>query len=393
MKTFGEQLRNYRLGRKMTQQEIADRLGLSSPYIAQMESGFKPPPPQTLVDKLALIVQVPSSERRMFLDAAEKERELQSLVKATRKVGYILSGNKVCVPQKSVSYRVQQEVDEIVDFIPRDLGFNVDLDRVIKGKHTHASDLKQLSSHDDLRSWVLTALGDRPNVWLSLLGILYEVLILTPDERLLCRHGTNRRQELNKKGKQVGQFVLLLKDILDEAQLHSEEQSLPNVIAPHEAWRNIDQALGSPGDHDEMPKTKADVDSIRRVSVVSEIVKGSEELETRSGLGSIGLPHDWFHPDQEYEACAVKSDAYMALGVWPGCKVIYELFGPIQNEDLVICQIGEGRYIRKYYDMGEQIMLQGGPLSSPVQVSRNEPSIRIVGVVRELISRFREVTL
>lgn len=124
MKTFGEQLRQLRLRRRLTQQEIADRLGLSSPYIAQMESGFKPPPPQTLVEKISGILQVRPDEKRLFFESAEKERELQSLVKATRKIGYILAGNKVCVPQKSVSYRVQQEVDELVDAVPSDLRFS-----------------------------------------------------------------------------------------------------------------------------------------------------------------------------------------------------------------------------------------------------------------------------
>jgi hypothetical protein len=84
----------------------------------------------------------------------------------------------------------------------------------------------------------------------------------------------------------------------------------------------------------------------------------------------------------------------MALGVWPGCKVIYELEGSLQNEDLVVIQQGDRFCLRKYFDLGDQILLQGGPLSRPIQVSKDQSSqssVQVVGVVRELISRFREM--
>ncbi len=393
MKTFGEQLRVYRLRRKMTQQDMADRLGLSSPYIAQMESGFKPPPPPLLVEKLSEILQIQHDERRQFIAAAEKERELQSLVKATRKIGYLLAGNKVCVPQKAVSYRVQQEIDELVDAIPRNLTFSLEIlqDRT-RGLRSGDGPVT-LQSHDDLRSWALSQLGDRPNEWLTFLGCLYDVLILTPDERLLCRHPSTDRNELSKRANEAGQFFQKLKEIIDLAKENSEEQILPDVIAPHEAWRNIDEALSAPeGEQHETvtPKGRSE-DGIRRVPIVSVVETGTDEFQDQEERGSIGLPSEWFDRESDYEACLVKSDSYVPLGVWPGCKAVYQLYAPVQNEDLVVVQMGDRRCIRKYFDLGDQILLQGGPLSRPVQVGKNETSVRVIGVVRELISRFSEM--
>ncbi len=392
MKAFGELLRDFRQERRMTQQEMADRLGLSSPYIAQMESGFKPPPPQPLVEKLSALLQLRFDEKRTFVESAEKQRELQSLVKATRKVGYVLAGNKVCVPQKSIAYRIQQEIDELVDSVPLSTSFSVD--RIKSAKGNRSTNIgKNLRSRDDIRSWALTQVGDQPSNWLALLGKMYGLLLLTPDEQLLCRQSSDIRDNIVNHGEDVGTFFSILHQTIDEAKDQVNEGILPEVIAPHEAWRNMDDLMGTPPDSavETIPKQLEGGDNIRHVPVIGVINTGSDEFEHETGLGYVGLPMDWFNVEHEYEACAVKSDAYVALGVWPGCKAIYELDAPVENEDLVVVQLGDRRCLRKYFDLGEQIMLQGGPLARPIQVSKGQSSINVIGVVRELISRFKEM--
>jgi transcriptional regulator with XRE-family HTH domain/SOS-response transcriptional repressor LexA len=389
LKHFGELLKEYRASRNLTQQEIADRLGLSSPYIAQIESGFKPPPPQLLVEKLSLILQLNYEDRREFAESAEKERELQSLVKATRKVGHILAGNKVCTPQKSVSFRIRQEIDDIINTVPRDITFSIDL---LDWGTKQPNSARVIRNHEEMKSWAITRLGDKPTAWLAFLGLLYEVLILTPDERLLCRHPTSVRINLVNSGPHVGTFFQLLEDTIKSAIHQAEEQKLPNVIAPHEAWKNIDEVLGSkPANEVIIPNKGSSDHSIQNVPVVGIIQQGTDEFEETRNLGTIGLPSEWFTSDMEYEACHVLTDSYVSLGVWPGCRAVYELFGQVQNEDLVVVQLGDRRCIRKYYDLGEEILLQGGPLSRPIRVMKNEPSIRIIGVIRDLISRFHEM--
>ena len=83
----------YRADTGLTQQQLGDRLKLSPPYIAQIESGLKPPP--QIGDRLANGGSVPPDENRAreLGEIAEYEREHQSLIKATRKLGYAVSGN------------------------------------------------------------------------------------------------------------------------------------------------------------------------------------------------------------------------------------------------------------------------------------------------------------
>ncbi len=396
MKAFGELLRDFRQRRKMTQQEMADRLGLSSPYIAQMESGFKPPPPQPLVEKIAVLLQLRFDEKRLFSEAAEKQRELQSLVKATRKVGYVLAGNKVCVPQKAIAYRIQQEIDDLVDSVPHSTSFAVDRIKIPGGMkilRSSTGELTNLRSRDDLRSWALTQIGDQPPVWLAFLGKLYGLLLLTPDERLLCRQPLDRREDIVQHGEDVGTFFSLLHQTIDESKDSVIEQILPDVIAPHEAWRNMDDLMGEPPQSmvETLPPQKEGGDNIRHIPIIGVIQTGSDEFEHESGLGYLGLPKDWFHPEHDYEACLVKSEAYVPLGVWPGCKAVYEIEGALENEDLVVVQLGDRLCLRKFFDLGDQILLQGGPLSRPIRVDKDHSSVRVVGVVRELISRFKEM--
>jgi len=392
LKTFGELLRDYRQRRKLTQQDLADRLGLSSPYIAQMESGFKPPPPNVLVDKILVILQLSFDEKRRFQEFAEKEREVQSLTKATRKIGYILAGNKVCVPQKIVSYRTQQEIDDLVDTIPRTAVFSIDVSSK-EGISRGTGAAEVLKNHDDLRSWALTEMGDQPHHWLAFLGMMYDILLLTPDERLLCRQPSGRRKEITVYMNDVGKFFSGFRSVIEESRLRAAEQKLPEVIAPHEAWQNIDEMLGLPASTDvELVSAAGGEDgAILNIPIIGEIPPGSDEFEERRDLGLIGLPRNWFDGAKRYEACFVQTDAYVSLGVWPGCKAIYELDAPVENEDLAVVQLGDRRCLRKYFDMGEQIFLQGGPLARPIHVSKTETSIRVVGVVRELVSRFKEL--
>lgn len=391
MKHFGELLKEHRVSRNMTQQEIADRLGLSSPYIAQMESGFKPPPPPLLVEKISLILQLNYDERREFIDSAEKERELQSLVKATRKVGHILAGNKVCTPQRSVTNRFRQEIHDLVDAIPADLRFSVDFSR-----ERIASNGRQaivLASPAEVKAWLLQEFGEKPTLWLVFLGLMYEVLILTPDERLLCRQPSEKRFAIIQSAPNASLFIRSLSETIQQAKLLAEEQKLPNVIAPHEAWRNIDEALSaeSPIVAETIPRQMENGNSIRNIPVVGIIQPGTDEFEQDEDLGYIGLPKDWFSADKKYEGCHILTDSYVNLGVWPGCKAIFELAGRVENEDLVVVQLGDRRCIRKYFDVGEEIMLQGGPLSRPVRIAKSDPSTQIIGVIRDLISRFSEI--
>ncbi|MFH1741330.1 MAG: helix-turn-helix transcriptional regulator, partial [bacterium] len=107
MARFADILKKYRYRAGLTQQQLGDRLRLSSPYIAQIESGLKPPPSPDLVERIGQVLRVSDEEMRGFLDLARNERGHQSLIKATKKLGYALAGNNVLVPEVAITSAIR----------------------------------------------------------------------------------------------------------------------------------------------------------------------------------------------------------------------------------------------------------------------------------------------
>lgn len=399
MKTFGDLLREYRLSGKYTQQELADRLGLSSPYIAQMESGFKPPPPLPLVEKMAVFFQLRPEERHQFEQMAKKQRELQSLVKAARKIGYVLAGNKVCVSQKAITQCLREEIGDLLRAIPHKQFLVMDRFAgrgVAPGRSPQSPGIQ---NHDDLRGWIMDRLGSQPPIWLVFLGLMHEMLQLTSEERLIVHQPSARRLAIVQNAHSVGKFCELLHSVIEEAKDRALEQKFPKVIASPDAWNPLSSPVEEMGETraasesgiETIPRQIEGGSGIRNIPITGVIPSGREEVEEEDSLDFVGLPQTWFHPDREYEAYFVKTDSYMPLGIWPGCKIIFETGGVARNEDLVVVRF-EGRCcIRKYLDLGDQILLQGGPLTPPVRVFKSDSSVQIVGVIRELISRVRDM--
>lgn len=61
-KTFPAKLRDIRISREMTQAELAKKLKVSQPYVAQLESGAKPNPTLDMLRRLAKALKVTVSE-------------------------------------------------------------------------------------------------------------------------------------------------------------------------------------------------------------------------------------------------------------------------------------------------------------------------------------------
>jgi len=72
MGAFGEALRRFRRAANLTQQEIANRTGVSNTYISALESGRKNAPPRAIVTALAACLGVKESE---LWSLARNERE------------------------------------------------------------------------------------------------------------------------------------------------------------------------------------------------------------------------------------------------------------------------------------------------------------------------------
>ncbi len=72
--SFGDRLRELRLARERTQQQLADALGLSGAYISALEGGRKPAPPRMVVEQLARALGVDADD---LWGTARTERELR----------------------------------------------------------------------------------------------------------------------------------------------------------------------------------------------------------------------------------------------------------------------------------------------------------------------------
>ncbi|MFI5278520.1 MAG: helix-turn-helix transcriptional regulator, partial [Ktedonobacterales bacterium] len=70
--TFGELLRRYRLARRLTQAELAERAGLSTRGINDLERGARTAPRRDTVTLLAGALDLSVEERAAFLAAARR---------------------------------------------------------------------------------------------------------------------------------------------------------------------------------------------------------------------------------------------------------------------------------------------------------------------------------
>ncbi|MBU0595459.1 helix-turn-helix domain-containing protein [Candidatus Bipolaricaulota bacterium] len=72
MKTFGIRLKEMRKAANLTQQQVAERTGVSNTYISALESGRKQAPPRAIVTALAACL---GAEETALWNLARSERE------------------------------------------------------------------------------------------------------------------------------------------------------------------------------------------------------------------------------------------------------------------------------------------------------------------------------
>jgi transcriptional regulator with XRE-family HTH domain len=88
MSEFGEILRNLRKQRKVTQRQLADRVGIDFTYISKIESGTMDPPAE---DKIIRIAEVLETEPEELILAANKiPKSFQKLITESKEVPLFL---------------------------------------------------------------------------------------------------------------------------------------------------------------------------------------------------------------------------------------------------------------------------------------------------------------
>lgn len=106
---FGEQVRRLRKEKKMTQKELAERLGLSVRTVVSYENGKSYPKSREIYDKLAEIFGI--SVNTLFLEEEPKEDiytndEVQQLI---QRVGAMFSGGSLSEQDKDAVMRAIQD--------------------------------------------------------------------------------------------------------------------------------------------------------------------------------------------------------------------------------------------------------------------------------------------
>ncbi len=378
MRQFADLLKKYRAQASLTQQTLGDRLKLSPPYIAQIESGQKPPPQPRIVGRMAEILRLDEPQSQEFTEVAEYEREHQSLIKATRKLGYAVSGNHVLIPERLIWRSVEKELSELFKKTEEQAkdgmfvaGFG--------GNDWHKSNQRSpiLRSRIEMQAWLLDYLGSEPSIGLAFLGTLYETIRLTEDN-LILDDPSDLRQRILMQISDPGSVMSLLKSAIDDAKELVQRREHPQVLQGDEPGTPVvPRPSGGPG--------------LRTVPVVAVLEENSENLFARQTGEKVELPASWLEDSAEYQAVAIEGDAYAGLGLWRGSRAIVQREAVPQNEDLVLIRIGGQLTIKRYFALGMDLFLQGGGPSSATLQIRRDDDVVVEGVVRQLISRFGEM--
>lgn len=65
---FGKKIRDLRLGKRMTQRELADEVGIDITYISKLERGQLPPPSERVIRKMAQALECDYEELMLLAD-------------------------------------------------------------------------------------------------------------------------------------------------------------------------------------------------------------------------------------------------------------------------------------------------------------------------------------
>lgn len=382
MARFGELLKRYRNRAGLTQQQLGNRLRLSSPYIAQIESGIKPPPPTDIVERKVHALRLSEQESEEFLDLARVERGRQSLAKATRKLGYTLSGNDVLVSEIAISRAIREELNDI---------FEEARSQSVRGMFVGGLDRTQivslgndapiLRSCDEMIAWLLDYLGGESQTGLVFLSLLYGELQLADSDHLLCRNPSPLRDTIEKEQGDPGLLVARLKSTIDKAREGPSERRPPDVIpigeAPADQTPSSDQAAAN-----------------RHIPIIGVVEPGSDAVVACEHRDPVEIPRSWLDEGAEYQAIEVQSVAFEGFGIWPGTKILFELDAESEADDIVVVQMRDHMTIMTVkMRMAKEgtLILQGGGRSAPVVYVNREDEATILGVVRQFVSSFRDM--
>ena len=378
VRSFAELLKKYRADTGLTQQQLGDRLKLSPPYIAQIESGLKPPPQSGIVSRMAEVFRLDENRARELGEIAEYEREHQSLIKATRKLGYAVSGNHILVPERMIWRAVDRELSVLFKRTGEEAKQGMFVAGIGDGDWVQpGGNSPIIRSRVEMKAWLLDYLGDEPSIGLAFLGTLYAKIRLT-EESLMLDEPTGLRERILSQIDDPGVAMGLLKSAIDQAKELIQRREHPNVLQGDDPGAPVvKQPSAGPG--------------LSTVPVVAVLEEGEDQLYAMETGELVELPSSWLVEEGEYQAIAINGGALTGLGLWPGSRAIMQFGAVPKNEDLVLIRIAGELHIKRYFALGMDLFLQGGGPSNPTLQIRRDEGAEVMGVIRQLISRFGDL--
>ncbi len=381
MGRFAELLKSHRRRAGLTQQQLGDKLRLSSPYIAQIESGLKPPPPPELIEKQADVLRLNAREKEEFIRCARAEREIKSLEKATRKLGYALAGNNVLISEAAISDAIKKELRELFKESEEESergmfvgGYSIPENVALEG-------VPILRHRGEMEAWLHDYVGDEPQVGLKFLSMLYEMIQLVNPEEIACHKPTPLRKTIEEERCEPGRLLARLKSTIDKAREELGLRSAPHVVPVGEQPVKLDTASEQAAAN-------------RYIPVVGVVEAESDAIVPTVESEPVEIPRSWLDDAVEYRAVEVRSDAFEGFGLWPGTTLLYEVGAEPSTDDIVVIEL-DGRVtilvVKARLEGEGNMILQGGGRSAPVVYLDRNDNAEITGVVRHFMSTFRDM--
>lgn len=90
MTTFGEQLRKWRLERKVNQRDLANKVGMDFTYLSKLENGRMPPPSEAMIQAIGRALEKEPELDVLFRLAEKVPEDLKPIITGSREAPALL---------------------------------------------------------------------------------------------------------------------------------------------------------------------------------------------------------------------------------------------------------------------------------------------------------------
>ena len=86
--TFGQRIRQLRLGKRLSQRDLAERVGVDFTYLSKIENGKVAPPSDDVIHKLAQKLEA-NEEELLALAGKVSQNDLREIIAGDVRIGFL----------------------------------------------------------------------------------------------------------------------------------------------------------------------------------------------------------------------------------------------------------------------------------------------------------------